>query len=214
MKLGCIVMASGAGERFRMAGGTGSKLLTSIDGPLGEVSLVVQTAASVPDDLFEIAVVAWRSEVDSVVRFAGLNVAVVSPCVDIQPRRSDTVRAGATYADARGWDGVLFLPGDQPLVTRESFRALAEAFTRDPSRAYRLSWCGVPGSPVLFPARCIAVLMALQGSDGGSSLFRSGELEVSLTEAREACELIDVDIPADLERIKEACRQRRHLEIV
>ena len=58
MKLGCIVMASGAGERFRMAGGTGSKLLTSIDGPLGEVPLVVQTAASVPDDLFEIAVVA------------------------------------------------------------------------------------------------------------------------------------------------------------
>ena len=91
-------------------------------------------------------------------------------------------------------------------MTRESFRALAEAFTRDPSRAYRLSWCGVPGSPVLFPARCIAVLMALQGSDGGSSLFRSGELEVSLTEAREACELIDVDIPPDLERIKEACR--------
>lgn len=120
----------------------------------------------------------------------------MSPCVDIQPRRSDTVRAGATYADARGWDGVLFLPGDQPLVTRESFRALAEAFTRDPSRAYRLSWCGVPGSPVLFPARCIAGAYGVAGSDGGLIALQVGGARGVVDRGTRSVRLIERRIPA------------------
>lgn len=210
--LGCIIMASGASERFRAAGGMGSKLLVPVDGPLGEAPLVAQTAASVPVDIFETAVVAWLPEVAHAVESSRLNVAVVNQVSGAQPHKGDTVRAGAAYADARGWDGLLFLPGDQPLVARESFQALAEAFERDPSCAYRLGWRGVPGSPVLFPARCAPTLMVLRGSDGGSSLLNSGALEVALVEARDACELLDVDVSADLDRIASACRHRLRSE--
>lgn len=201
MKLGCIVMASGAGSRFRAAGGAGNKLLEVVEGPCGRVPLVVRTAASVPRDRFEVAVVTWLPEVADVIGLSGVPAEVVLHRVGSQPPRSATTRVGAALADARGWEGILYLPGDQPLVSRASFLALAEAFEADPSRAYRLGWEGEPASPVLFPARYIPDLMALQGSDGGSSLLRSGALGCEIIEARDPSELIDVDVPADLGRI-------------
>lgn len=201
MKLGCIVMASGAGTRFRAAGGTGPKLLEPVEGPLGSVPLVVHTVASVPSERFEVAVVTWLPEVAAAIRASGLPVSVVLHQVEEQPPRSATTRAGAVHGDARGWEGVLYLPGDQPLVSRESFYALADAFEADPSRAYRLGWKGEPASPVLFPARCIPALMGLRGSDGGASLLRSGAMGCDIVEAREQRELFDVDVPADLARV-------------
>ena len=201
MKLGCIVMASGAGRRFRDAGGTAPKLLEPFDGPFGRMPLVVQTAASVPRDRFDVAVVTWLPEVAGAVARSDVPVEVVRQTVEVQPPRSVTVRAGALHAEAQGWDGALFLPGDQPLVSRESFHALADAFEADPTCAYRLGWHGEPASPVLFPARAFSALMGLRGRDGGSSVLRDGAFDVGFVEARRACELFDVDVPADLTRI-------------
>lgn len=201
MKLGCIVMASGAGRRFRAAGGTAPKLLEPFDGPLGRMPLVVQAAASVPRDRFDVAVVTWLPEVARAVAQSGIPVEVVRHAVDAQPPRSATVRMGALHAEAQGWDGALFLPGDQPLVSRESFCALADAFEVDPTCAYRLGWHGEPASPVLFPACVFPALVALRGGDGGSSLLRGGAVDVGLVEARRACEIFDADTPADLARI-------------
>lgn len=208
MKLGCIVMASGAGARFRAAGGAGHKLLAPVAGPSGTVPLVVQTAGGVPGGLFEVAVVTWLPEVAEVIRASGLPASLVFHQAEEQPPRSATTRAGATHAGARGWEGVLYLPGDQPLVRRESFCALAAAFEADPSRAYRLGWEGEPASPVLFPARCIPALMDLRGSDGGARLLRGGAYACGIVEAREPCELIDVDVPADLARVASALSKR------
>lgn len=209
MKLGCIVMASGAGARFRAAGGSGHKLLEPVDGPCGRAPLVVHTAARVPRECFEVAVVTWLDEVADAIELSGLRVPVVRLDVTVQPPRSVTTRAGAAHARDCGWDGVMYLPGDQPLVSRESFCALADAFEADPSRAYRLSWNGEAASPVLFPARCIPALMGLQGRDGGASLLRADPARVALVEALDPTELLDVDVPADIARIEHAWAAKR-----
>ena len=197
MKLGCVVLASGEGRRFRGHGASGSKLLA----PIAGVPLIVKTVRGIPSELFEVVVATRLDEIACELARVGCPVRIA---LHGSTLRSDSIRAGLAQGVER-WDGALFLPGDQPLVSHESFYALASAFEADPLRAYRLSWHGEPASPVLFPASLFPALMRLQGRDGGASLLRSGIVDVALVEAQRACELLDVDVPADIERIEACC---------
>lgn len=203
MRLGCVIMACGQGRRFRAAGGSGQKLLADVLG----MPLVARTASSVPRDLFEVVLSVADPQVADAARACDEPFGVARAEVP-EPPRSLAVRCGL-QAGLDRWDGCLFLPGDQPLVTRASFTALARAFSADPTRAYRLSWQGSPASPVLFPRSCFGGLMRLEGKDGGGSLIRGGAVDVACVEAATASELLDVDTPADLSRIIEALRGER-----
>lgn len=200
MRLGCVVMACGEGTRFAAAGGTGNKLLASLAGE----PLIVCTLAPVPAERFEVVVSTCWSEVADVVRHARPDAQVVCPEGERATRRA-SARAGLAAGMER-WDGCLFVPGDQPLVSSASFFALADAFAEDPARAYRLAWAGVPASPVLFPASCFGAFWTVPGDDGGRAVLRATGTEVACVEARAPEELLDVDTPADLERI--ACHMR------
>ena len=205
MRLGCVIMASGEGKRFSAAGGgasqgaaaegigPGNKLLA----PLAGMPLIARTVTSVPQETFDVAVSTRWPQVASVAAECGARV--VRPDGVL---RSDSVRAGLSVPEAHAWNGCLFLPGDQPLVTWESFRALATAFSHDSRCAYRLAWNGTPGSPVLFPSSCFDALRRLEGKNGGSGVLRSGTVPVELIEATRQEELWDVDVPADLVRIE------------
>lgn len=194
MELGCVVMACGQGRRFTAAGGDGDKLLADLAG----MPLIVHTVASVPSDIYEVVLSVRSQWVGAAVGLASLSAAPVYHGAAYPPR-SIALRRALAYGIDR-WDGCLFLPGDQPLVSDASFRALADAFAADPTRAYRLSWQGTPGSPVLFPRSCFSALMALTGSEGGGEVLRRGNVPVSLVEARDAAELWDIDTPEDLDR--------------
>lgn len=194
MRLGCVVLASGRGKRFSAFGGVGNKLLASVAGK----PLVCRTVASVPGDAYGVVVSTRWPEVSATVEGAGLPAEVVLHESEL---RSDSIRAGLGRGMDR-WDGCLFLPGDQPLVSCESFCALASAFVADPSRAYRLSWGGAPGSPVLFPASAFDALMALEGNRGGGSQLLDGSVPCSLIPAVHEHELWDVDTPDALSRIE------------
>lgn len=192
--IGCVVMASGEGRRFRASGGAGNKLLADAGGR----PLVAAAAASVPPEAFEVVVsTRWPDVAEAVHRFVpGARVVLHEG-----PLRSDSVRAGLAVGADR-WEGCLFLPGDQPLVRRASFLALTRAFESDPARAYRLSWQGAPASPVLFPARCFPALLRLAGKDGGQSVLGAADgPAVSLVEAGDGCELLDVDTVDDLRHV-------------
>lgn len=199
MMLGCVVMASGEGKRFRAAGGRGSKLVADLAG----MPLIARTVSSVPSGRYEVVMPTRGRMVRAVAELTPLPVRVVCHS---SPLRSGSVRAGLSVGLGR-WDGCLFLPGDQPLVSVRSFERLADAFAADPQRAYRLSWRGSPASPVLFPKSCFDALMCLQGNDGGGSVLRRGIVPVSLVEAESAHELLDVDVPTDLARAKELLRR-------
>ena len=187
MKIGCVIMASGEGKRFGS-----NKMLADIKG----LSLVVRTMRSVPRG-FDLVVSTRWPEVAELCRSE--HVACV---LHDGTLRSESVRAGLGRGLERGWKGCLFLPGDQPLVSEASFKALARAFSRSGGTApVRLACQGVPASPVLFPASMFGDLMELEGKSGGGPLLK-GRDDIVLVEAR-AYELWDVDTSKGVRRIGE-----------
>lgn len=187
MKLGCVVMASGEGKRFGS-----NKMLADIYGE----PLIARTIDSVPKGFDMVVSTRWP-EVAQICKDKHC------PCVLHDGElRSQSIKAGLLWGKRRGWRGCLFLPGDQPLVSEESFGAMARVFDQGGRKhPVRLACNGEPSSPVLFPAHLFAPLMRLEGKDGGGSILKDCD-EVALVEAR-AYELWDVDTAKGQRRITE-----------
>lgn len=167
-----IVLAAGRGERFAASGGGGRKLD---------------------------ALLAGRRVLEHVldaVRASGLDHHLVLPDPS-RPGMGDSIAAGVTVtAAATGW---LILPGDLPLITPETLRAIALApATPVTVPVYR----GQRGHPVRFGAECADALMALRGEKGAASIVRACELAgtLSLVETDDAGVVTDVDTLEDLRR--------------
>ena len=126
--------------------------------------------------------------------------------------QSDTIRQGLRALS--GVPGCLFVPGDQPMVTEASVRALVGEYQLHPGSIVRLAWRGIPASPILWPSEDLPALAALEGDAGGSALLaRREELgrRVRLVEATHELEVADVDTPDDLERIETLVRDWEEL---
>ena len=138
MKLGCVIMASGEGKRFGS-----NKMLADIYGE----PLIARTIDSVPQGFDAVVSTRWPE-------VAQICEDKHCPCVLHDGElRSDSVRAGLSWGVERNWKGCLFLPGDQPLVSSDSFGAMVRAFDeRGRKHPVRLACNGEPSSPALFPA--------------------------------------------------------------
>ena len=138
-----IVLASGRGERFIAAGGTGSKLKALLAGkPVLEHTLDAVRASGLP----------WRVE------DAG------------HPGMGDSIAAAVrAMPDAVGW---LILPGDLPLVRPETLQAVAAALNGRVN-AVQPQFMGERGHPVAFAAGCRAQLAALAGNLGAAPVLRA-----------------------------------------
>lgn len=138
-----IVLASGRGERFRAAGGTGSKL----QAPLGGGTVLGHTLAAV-----RASGLPWHLE------DAG------------HPGMGDSIGAAVrATAGAAGW---LILPGDLPLVRAETLRRVAAALT-GAMRAAQPRYGEERGHPVGFAAGCGEQLMGLSGNQGAAPVLRA-----------------------------------------
>lgn len=183
---GCVVMASGLGRRFG-----GNKLLADFHGtPLISHALEL---AMLP--LFQSRIVVTRSaEVEALCH--AQNIPVLCHTL---PYRSDTVRLGlAALRDQKpALRGCLFLPGDQPLLTKASAETLLLAAS--PDTIVRLCAAdGTPGSPVLFGAVYFEELLHLPDGCGGSAVVQAHPEAVRLIPSQNAVELCDVDTREDL----------------
>ena len=119
-----------------------------------------------------------------------------------EPRRSDTVRLGLTALLAQQPDlqGCVFLPGDQPCLTRQTLEALAIGAAPDTIRR-TASPDGTPGSPVLFGRDYFAALLHLPEGCGGSAVLRAHPQAIRLLPTP-AAELRDIDTRSDLEALR------------
>lgn len=186
-----MIMASGLGRRFG-----GNKLLAELWGkPL--IQYVLDGTAG----LFGRRVVVTRHQaVADLCRAQGVETILHS-----LPDRSDTVRLGLeALAGEPALTGVLFCPGDQPLLSRETVKALAARAGSSPDMIWRAAWEGKPGAPVLFPRWTFQELLALPRGKGGGAVIKRYPDRVGLVEAGSGWELADVDRPEDLEAIR-AC---------
>lgn len=194
-RVGCVVMASGKATRFGA-----NKLVEPLEG----VPVLERTLSALPDDLLDVVVVTRSAEVEELCGTVGVR------CVrHAGAHQSDTVREGLKALP--GVSACLFVPGDQPLLTEASVRALVGDFQLHPGSIVRLAWHGVPASPILWPSEELPALAALEGETGGSSLLsRRVELgvRVRLVEAGSELETKDVDTREDLAALEAALRAK------
>ncbi len=167
-----IVLASGRGERFIAAGGTGHKLKALLAGkPMLERTLDAVRASGLP----------WHLE-------------------DVgHPGMGDSIAAAVRATpDAAGW---LILPGDLPLVTPDTLRAVAAALSGRVN-AVQPQYRGERGHPVGFAAGCKAQLATLEGNLGASSVLRAMRAIDSVADlvVDDAGIVTDVDTPEALAR--------------
>ena len=115
--VGCVIMASGRAVRFGS-----DKLLADFGG----APLIARALAVTASPALAARVVVTRSaEVARLARAAG-----AATVLHRLPGRNDTVRLGldALLGECPGLGGCIFLPGDQPLLRRESLEAMVRDF--------------------------------------------------------------------------------------
>ena len=209
--IGCVIMASGLGRRFGSTSGQ-NKLLAPLHGkPLLEH--ILDTTSQIPS-LHRI-VVTRHEEVAALCSSKQIPVLVHD-----LPGRNDTVRLGlqALLETNPRLSGCMFVPGDQPLLSRESIETMLLTYSQivkdnsqtasDTSQVtapiLRLHYREQPGAPVLFDKHYFSELLTLPEGKGGSVLTKKYPEQVHLIPAREAYELYDIDTPEDLLRISDS----------
>ncbi|NLI53198.1 MAG: nucleotidyltransferase family protein [Clostridiales bacterium] len=186
MKIGCALLAAGAGVRFG-----GGKLLHEVEGePM--IARALRLFGSVP---FAARVCVTRAEADEIRRMAqsgGFFVAV-NPDPGRGVGTSVSLATNALRAVEPALDGILYAVSDQPYLTKESVMRLLDAFEEEPERIVSLSSAGTRGNPAIFPRAMFRELTELAQDVGGGAVIRSHPELLRLVEAGAARELTDID---------------------
>lgn len=185
-QIGCVIMASGMGKRFGS-----NKLLADFAGkPM--IQYILDSTA----DLFPNRVVVTRhKEVKSLCDSQKIPVILHD-----FPGRNDTVRLGLE-ALGTNIQNCMFCPSDQPLLTRETLRSLAEYAIKEPETIWRLSSNGNIGAPVIFPSWTFPELQILPEGKGGGVVIKKYPDQVRMLEIENPWELKDVDTKETLQEL-------------
>lgn len=116
---------------------------------------------------------------------------------------ASSLRAGIAAVPAE-CAGALMVLGDQPLITAALLDRLIEAAHHDPDAIVAATYAGQRGSPVYFPRVDFAALEAVEGDEGGRTVLAQHPDRVRLVACADVGAPLDVDTPADYERIREA----------
>jgi molybdenum cofactor cytidylyltransferase len=186
VKIGCVLLAAGAGKRFG-----GGKLLHAIDGePM--IARAMRLYASLP---FAARVCVTRTEAAEIQILAhesGFPV-VINPDPERGVGTSVAIATEASLAREPALDGILYAVADQPYLTRESVRKLIEMLEEHPSDIISLGFEKRRGNPAIFPAEFYPELCDLKEDTGGSAVIKHHTDRLRLVEASSARELDDID---------------------
>lgn len=184
-----IVLAAGSATRF---GAT--KQLEAIDG-----KTLVEHAVEIANDVCQ----------DRCVLVVGHNHQAVSAVCQSQPGFmvvNDNYAAGlgtslaiAVTSIRHAASAVIVLLADQPRITAQHVRALADSWSGSDKEIVATSFSGTQGPPVLFGAGCFDELAGLTGDKGGRHLFDDERFRCSTVVFEPAS--IDIDTPEDLTQI-------------
>ena len=99
-------------------------------------------------------------------------------------------------------DACMFLPGDQPLLRRETVAMLLENRKDNPGQIIRPAYEDTEGSPVLFPFWAFPELKNLPEGKGGGVVIKNHPEVVHRVSIANPFELADADTPETLELLK------------
>ncbi|MGE5679065.1 MAG: selenium cofactor biosynthesis protein YqeC [Pseudomonadota bacterium] len=184
-----IILASGLSRRM----GTNKLLL-----PLGGIPVIERILAeTVRSKLEEVILVCAGEEVAEAGRRYGVKIVHNDfP----QEGQSRSVRLG-TAAAAEYADGLMFIVGDQPLVTADIINQLVQRFRTADCSAVVSYYKGRRGNPVIFSSRSREELMGLQGDSGGRVLLGKMEAGIEAVEFNDERPGIDIDTAEEYEKL-------------
>jgi molybdenum cofactor cytidylyltransferase len=112
-----------------------------------------------------------------------------------------SIRCGLQYliASAPELDAVVLLACDQPFVEAEIVAALVAKQAATGKAIVASSYANTLGIPALFDRSCFDALLSLPDDSGAKTLIESRPDEVAQIEFEKGA--IDIDTPADLERL-------------
>ena len=213
LTVGCVIMASGLSRRFGA-----NKLLADF---CGQPMLCRAFVATATPCIAARIVVTRSEEVQALCRAQGVPVLLHS-----LPGRNDTVRLGlsALLEQQPELSGCMFLPGDQPLLRRETV-AMTERFCCEQSspaewqketerEIFRLGAVAendpapLVGSPVLFGSSFFSELLTLPENKGGNVLLKKYPAQVRTVCIADNAELLDADTPQVLQQLEALARQK------
>jgi molybdenum cofactor cytidylyltransferase len=110
---------------------------------------------------------------------------------DYAEGQSSSIKAGITAVHPES-EAVVFLLGDQPLITVEAIEKLIEAFCAGKGRLLQVSYRGRRSHPVLFGRSLFPELLAVTGDQGGREVLARHHAEVATVD-------LDLDYPEDID---------------
>ena len=181
-----MLLAAGAARRFGA-----NKLLARL--PAGEtVGLLAASKLATVVDRMVVVVRATDELSSSVFEHAGY---VVVRCAQAHLGMAHSLACGiAASRDSAAWMVAL---ADMPLIAASTLTALTTCW-RHADRIVVPMCAGHAGHPVIFPARMVTQLLALDGDRGARAVLDAHRDEVFAFLTDDAGVLRDIDTPADL----------------
>ncbi len=186
MKIGCVLLAAGAGKRFG-----GGKLLYEID----REPMIARAMRLYGTIGFSARVCVTRNEADEIQRCAhefSFPVAI-NPDPERGVGTSVAIATEAILAKEPYLDGILYAVADQPYLTQKSVETLLSAFEAHPHDIVSLAFGERRGNPAVFPAEFYPELCALKQDVGGGVVIKRHPQRVQLVEVGSMRELEDID---------------------
>lgn len=221
--ISCIIMASGMSKRF----GTNKLLASFNNNTLFENAINISRFA----DFYETLAVTRHDELVQICEREHIHCIKHS-----MPYRNDMVHLGVSHILKEACcqknnctNGILFLPSDQPLITKTSLQLLCLLFIyynssyfacnstdkssnannnniNNNNKICRLAFNENAGAPVIFPACYYNELLTLPQGKGGGFIAKKHPAQVVLVPAQDEYELYDIDTPDDLIRLSRYLR--------
>jgi molybdenum cofactor cytidylyltransferase len=184
--IGCVIMASGLGKRFGS-----NKLMADFRGK----PMILRALQASESLKIHRVVVTRHQDIAKLCKDLGVDVILHD-----MPHRSDTVRLGLEFLG--NVDGCLFLPGDQPLLRRETIEGMVRQWHENKSTIMRPFHNETPGSPVLFPQWAFPELLDLPEGKGGGWVIKQHPECVKAFPVEDPYQLMDADTPETLELLQ------------
>ncbi len=187
-----VVLAAGGASRFGAP-----KQLAELEGiPLLEHA--IRSIESVP--AIERVVVVLGARAEDVRAGVDVGAAEVVVSEDWASGQSASLKTGIA-AIAAGANAAVITLGDMPRVTAQVIARFAEIAAEQGSHARaRAVYDGRPGHPVVLGSAYFDAVAGIEGDIGARDLLRS--IGVEKIECAHLCSAIDIDTPADLERLR------------
>lgn len=189
-----VILAAGAGSRYRNSGGQGPKQLANINGKPMLQHGIDRIYELAPGSTYTVLGHAWQTIADKISNTTvlvntnwqqGLGSSIALATSEITGRMPDC-------------QGLMFVLADQPALGCEELAAMLSLF--DGSQAVCASYEGSVGVPAIFPPQMFAALMALSADSGAKVLLQS--IQDSLLTLAMPGAAMDIDTIEDLQRLK------------